>query len=61
MSQEITFCNQTISNANQRIEKKKLNYTQKLDRNESEEIISSLEKNDGLNRKHLQTKKYKEI
>ena len=61
MSQEITFCNQTISKANQRIVKKKLNYTEKLDRNESEEIISSLEKNDELNRKHLQTKKYKEI
>ena len=41
--------------------KRKLNYTQKLDRSENEEIISTLEKNDELNRKHLQTKKNKEI
>ena len=41
--------------------KLKLNYTQKLDRSESEEVISTLEKNDELNRKHLQTKKNKEI
>ena len=32
---------------------------EKLDRNESKEIICTLEKNDELNRKHLQQRKTK--
>ena len=52
MSQIITFCDQT--KVNEEIEKTKVELHAKLDRNEREEIISTLEKNDELNRKQLQ-------
>ena len=51
MSQVITFCDQTIK-VHEEIEKTKVELHAKLDRNEREEIISTLEKNDELNRKH---------
>ena len=59
MSQVITFCDQTINKVNEEIEKSKVELHAKLDRNEREEIISTLEKNDELNRKHLQQRKTK--
>ena len=40
--------------------KQKLNYTQ-LDRSEREEIVSTLKKNNELNRKHLQQRKTKKF
>ena len=40
--------------------KQKLNYTQ-LDRSEREEIVSTLKKNNELNRKHLQQRKIKKF
>ena len=49
MSQVVTFCDQTFSKVNEEIEKKAELYA-KLDRNEREEIISTLEKNDELSR-----------
>ena len=54
MSQVITFCDQTINKVNEEIEKTKVELHAKLDRNEREEIISTLEKNDELIRKQLQ-------
>ena len=61
MSQVITFCDQTINKVNEEIEKTKVELHAKLDRNEREEIISTLEKNDELNRKHLQQRKTKKF
>ena len=61
MSQVITFCDQTINKVNEEIEKTKVELHTKLDRNEREEIISTLEKNDELNRKHLQQRKTKKF
>ena len=61
MSQVITFCDQTINKVNEEIEKTKVELDAKLDRNEREEIIFTLEKNDELNIKHLQQRKNKEI
>ena len=57
MSQVITFCDQTINKVNEEIEKIKAKLHAKLDRNKREEIISTLEQNDELNRKHLQQRK----
>ena len=54
MLQVITFCDQTIDKLNEEVEKTKVELHAKLDRNEREEIISTIEKNDELNRKHLQ-------
>ena len=45
MPQVITFCDQTISKVNEEIEKTKVEFHTKLDRNEHEEIFSTLEKN----------------
>ena len=61
MSQVITICDQTITKANEEIEKTKAELHAKLDRIEREEIISTLEKNDQLNRKHLQQRKTKKF
>ena len=61
MSQVITFCHQTISKVNQVIEKTKGELNTKLDRHEREEIISTLEKNDELNRRHRQQRKTKKF
>ena len=61
MSQVITFCHQTISKVNEVIEKTKGELNTKFDRNEREEIISALEKNDELNRKHRQQRKTKKF
>ena len=61
MSQVITFCDRTINKVNEKIEKTKVELHAKLDRNEREEIISILEKNDELNRKHLQQRKTKKF
>ena len=61
MSQVITFCDQTINKVNEEIEKTKVELHAKLDRNEREEIVSTLEKNDELNRKHLQQRKTKKF
>ena len=61
MSQVITFCHQTINKVNQVIEKTKGELNTKLDRNEREEIISALEKNDELNRRHRQQRKTKKF
>ena len=55
--QVITFCDQTINKVNEEIEKTKVKLNAKPDRKEREEIISTLEKNDELNRKHLQQRK----
>ena len=57
----MTFCDQTINNVNEEIEKTKVELQAKLDRNEREEIISALEKDDELNRKHLQQRKIKKF
>ena len=57
MSQVITFCDQTINKVNEEIQKIKAELHAKLDRNKREEIISTLEQNDELNRKHLQQRK----
>ena len=58
MSQVINFCNQTISKVNEEIKKKtKAELHTNLDRNECEEIISTLQKNDELKPKHLQQRK----
>ena len=43
-----------------KLKKQKLNYTQ-LDRSEREEIVSTLKKNNELNRKHLQQRKIKKF
>ena len=59
MSQLITFCDQTISNVNEEIEKTKAKLHAKLDRNKREQNTSTLEENDELNRKHLQQRKSK--
>ena len=61
MSQVITFCDQTINKVNEEIEKTKVELDAKLDRNEREEIIFTLEKNDELNIKHLQQRKTKKF
>ena len=61
MSQIITFCDQTINKVNEEIEKTKVELHAKLDRNEREEIIFTLEKNDELNRKQLQQRKTKKF
>ena len=61
MSQVITFCDQTINKVHEEIEKTKVELHAKLDRNKREEIISTLEKNDELNRKHLQQRKTKKF
>ena len=60
MLQVITFCDQTITTANEEIEKK-VELHAKLDRDEREEIIFALEKNDELNRKNLQQCKLKKF
>ena len=57
----ITFCDQTINKVNEEIEKPKVELHTKRDRNEREEITSTLEKNDELNRKHLQQRKTKKF
>ena len=57
MLQVITFYDQTIKKVHQEIEKTKVELHAKLDRKECEEIISILEKNIELNRKHLQQRK----
>ena len=61
MSQVITFRDRTINKVNEEIEKTKVELHAKLDRNEREDIISILEKNDELNRKHLQQRKTKKF
>ena len=61
MSQVITFCHQTISKVNEVIEKTKGELNTKLDGNEREEIISALQKNYELNRKHQQQRKTKKF
>ena len=53
MLQVITFCDQTINKVNEEIEKAKAELHGKPDRNEREEIISTLEKNDELSRKKI--------
>ena len=60
MRQVITFSDQTISKVNEEIEKKG-ELPAKLDRSEGEEVISTLEKNDKLNRKHLKQRKTKKF
>ena len=60
-AQVITFCDHTISKVNEETEKTKAELHANLDRNERDEIISTLEKNDELNRKHLQQRKTKKI
>lgn len=54
MSQVITFCIRTMRKVHEEIEKKKAALHAKLDRNEGQEIIFKLGKNEELNRKHLQ-------
>ena len=44
-----------------KLKKKKVESHAKIDRKELEEIISTLQKNDELNRKNLQKRKNKEI
>ena len=61
MSQVITFCDQTINKVNEEIEKTKVELHAKLDRKEREEIISTLEKDDELDRKHLQQRETKKF
>ena len=61
MSQVITFCDQTINKVIEEMEKTKAELHEKLDRNEREETISTLEMNDELNRKHLQQRKTKKF
>ena len=62
-SQVITSYYQTISKINEEIEKsnekKKTELQAKLDRNESEEVISTLENNNELNSIHLKQRKAK--
>ena len=50
-----------MSKLNEEIKKTKAELHSKLDRNEREKIISTLEKNDELNRKHLQQRKTKKL
>ena len=57
MSQVMTFCDKV----NEEIEKTKVELQAKLDRNEREEIISTLEKDEELNRKNLQQRKIKKF
>ena len=61
MSPVITFCDQTLRKVIEEIQKTEAELHTKLDRNELEEIISSLEKSEGLDRKIATTKKNKEI
>ena len=62
-SQVITSYYQTISKINEEIEKsnekKQTELQAKLDRNESEEVISTLENNNELNSIHLKQRKAK--
>ena len=46
----VTISDLTISKVNEEIEETKAEFLAKPDRNENEEIISTLEKNDELNR-----------
>ena len=61
VSPVITFCDQTLRKVIEEIQKTEAELHTKLDRNELEEIISSLEKSEGLDRKIATTKKNKEI
>ena len=61
MLQVITFCDQTINKVNEEIEKTKVELHANFDRNEREEIISTLVKNNELNKKHLQQRKTKKF
>ena len=58
MSPVITFCDQTLRKVIEEVQKTEAELHTKLDRNELE-IISSLEKSDGLDRKIATTKKNK--
>ena len=59
VSPVITFCDQTLRKVVEEVQKTEAELHTKLDRNELEEIISSLEKSDGLDRKIATTKKNK--
>ena len=62
MLQVTTFCDQTISKVNEEIEKAKAALHAKIDRNEREQIIFVLERNDEeLNRKQIQQRKTKKF
>ena len=61
MSLVITFCDQTLRKVIEEIQKTEAELHTKLERNELEEIISSLEKSDELDRKIGTTKENKEI
>ena len=58
MSQVITFCDETINKVNEEIEKTKVELHAKLDRNEREEIISTLGKKDETTYNKKKTKKF---
>ena len=49
----ITFCDQTLSKANEEVKKAKLELDEKNDINEVKEIKSELKKNAELNKEHL--------
>ena len=56
MSHVIKFCDKTIENVSEGVEKTKRELNQRLNDNDREEIISektSLQNNDELNKKHL--------
>ena len=53
MPKVITFCDQTLSKANEEVKKAKLELDEKNDINEVKEIKSALKKNAELNKEHL--------
>ena len=55
------FCDKTIENVSEGIEKIKRELNQQLNYNEREEIISALVKNDKLNKKHTEQRKRKKF
>ena len=61
MSQVIAFCGQTISEVNGEIKKTKTELLSDFNRNKRGVIISTLERNDKLDRKHILLGKTKKL
>ena len=61
MEHTINFSKKTITNVSEEIETTHQDLSKKLDQNEKEEILSTLKKNDDVNRKHLQLRKQKKF
>ena len=59
MADVITFCDTTIAKVSEDIEKTNTELQSKLDQSERDEIITTLRKNDEINRKYLQQRKTK--